>query len=51
MWRSWFLRVLLLIAVLIGANFGGYAYAYLARSTAGNPFFERVAEFRKVVSL
>ena len=44
MWRSWFLRVLLLIAVLIGANFGGYAYAYLARSTAGNPFFGNQAD-------
>lgn len=23
----------------MGANFGGFTYAYLARSTAGNPFF------------
>ena len=37
--RSALLRLLLLIVVLVGANFGGFAYAYLARSTAGNPFF------------
>lgn len=36
---SWLLRFLFLIAVLIAANFGGFAYAHLARSTAGNPFF------------
>ncbi|GIK74610.1 MAG: hypothetical protein BroJett021_35980 [Chloroflexota bacterium] len=36
---SWLWRPLFLLAVLIGANFGGFTYAYLARSTAGNPFF------------
>jgi peptide/nickel transport system permease protein len=36
---TWLWRLLFLVAVLIGANFGGFAYAYLARSTAGNPFF------------
>ena len=35
----WFWRLLFLLAVLVGANFGGFTYAYLARSTAGNPFF------------
>ena len=42
--RSALLRLLLLIAVLAGANFGGFAYAYLARSTAGNPFFGNQAD-------
>ena len=42
--RSALLRLLLLIAVLVGANFGGFAYAYLARSTAGNPFFGNQAD-------
>ncbi len=42
--RSAFFRLLLLIAVLAGANFGGFAYAYLARSTAGNPFFGNQAD-------
>ena len=42
--RSALLRLLLLVAVLAGANFGGFAYAYLARSTAGNPFFGNQAD-------
>ena len=37
--RSGFLRLPLLALALIGVNFGGFAYAHLARSTAGNPFF------------
>ena len=35
------LRVLLLILLLVAANFGGYAYAFLARTISGNPFFAR----------
>lgn len=36
---AWLWRLFFLLAVLVGANFGGFTYAYLARSTAGNPFF------------
>lgn len=36
---SWLLRPLLLVILLAAANFGGFTYAYLARSSAGNPFF------------
>jgi peptide/nickel transport system permease protein len=38
------LRLLLLLLLLTAANFGGYAYAYLARTISGNPFFAREAE-------
>lgn len=33
------LRLLLLLLLVAAANFGGYAYAYLARTISGNPFF------------
>lgn len=32
-------RLLLLVPALLLANFAGFAYAYLARTGAGNPFF------------
>jgi peptide/nickel transport system permease protein len=35
------LRVLLLVLLLAAANFGGYTYAFLARTISGNPFFAR----------
>lgn len=35
------LRLLLLAVLVAAANFGGYAYAHLARSLSGNPFFAR----------
>ena len=35
------LRLLLLVLLLVAANFGGYAYAFLARTISGNPFFAR----------
>jgi peptide/nickel transport system permease protein len=38
------LRLLLLLLLMAAANFGGYAYAYLARTISGNPFFARQAE-------
>jgi ABC-type dipeptide/oligopeptide/nickel transport system permease component len=38
------LRVVLLLGLLIAANFAGYAYAYLARTISGNPFFARQAD-------
>lgn len=41
---SWLLRFLFLIAIVVGANFGGFTYAYLARTTAGNPFFGNQAD-------
>lgn len=37
------LRLLLLVLLVAAANFGGYAYAYLARTISGNPFFAREA--------
>ena len=33
------LRFLLLLLLVAAANFGGYAYAHLARTLSGNPFF------------
>ena len=39
-----FLRLLLFILLLVAANFGGYTYAFLARTIAGNPFFARDAQ-------
>jgi peptide/nickel transport system permease protein len=42
--RKTFLRLLLLFALLAAANFGGYAYAFLARTISGNPFFAREAQ-------
>ena len=33
------LRILLLALIVAGANFGGFAYAHLARTMPGNPFF------------
>ena len=39
--RRLFLRFLLLLLLVAAANFGGYAYAYLARTLSGNPFFAR----------
>ncbi len=39
MWRwAWF-RLIFVAALLVGANFGGYAFAYFARTRAGNPLF------------
>jgi ABC-type dipeptide/oligopeptide/nickel transport system permease component len=38
------LRLLLLFALLAAANFGGYAYAFLARTISGNPFFAQEAQ-------
>ncbi len=35
------LRILLLLLLLAAANFGGYTYAFLARTISGNPFFAR----------
>ena len=35
------LRLLLLVLLLAAANFGGYTYAFLARTISGNPFFAR----------
>ena len=35
------LRILLLVLLLAAANFGGYTYAFLARTISGNPFFAR----------
>ena len=35
------LRLLLLMLLVAAANFAGYAYAHLARTLAGNPFFGR----------
>ncbi len=32
-------RLSLLLPLLAVANFGGYAYAWLARTSMGNPFF------------
>ena len=48
--RSGFLRLLLLALVLIGVNFGGFAYAHLARSTVGNPFFGNQADANGLVA-
>jgi peptide/nickel transport system permease protein len=39
--KRFLLRLLLLAALIGAANFGGYAYAHLARSLSGNPFFAR----------
>jgi len=39
--KRFFLRLLLLALLIVAANFGGYAYAHLARSLSGNPFFAR----------
>lgn len=38
------LRVLLLFLLLVAANFGGYTYAFLARTISGNPFFARATQ-------
>lgn len=38
------LRFLLLVLLLVAANFGGYAYAFFARTISGNPFFAREAQ-------
>ena len=38
------LRVLLLVLLLAAANFGGYTYAFLARTISGNPFFARATQ-------
>ncbi len=35
------LRILLFLLLLAAANFGGYTYAFLARTISGNPFFAR----------
>ena len=37
------LRLLLLLLLVAAANFGGYAYAHLARTLSGNPFFANEA--------
>lgn len=37
-------RLGLLLLLLAAANFGGYAYAYLARTVSGNPFFASQAD-------
>ena len=39
MWRRMWLRLLFLALLVVGANFGGYAFAHLARTRAGNPLF------------
>lgn len=41
MTRRFSLRLLLLLLSVVAANFGGYAYAHLARTLSGNPFFAR----------
>ena len=37
--RRLLLRLLLLLLLVAAANFAGYAYAHLARTLSGNPFF------------
>ena len=39
MWRRAWFRLLFATLLLVGANFGGYAFAYFARTRAGNPLF------------
>lgn len=43
MLRKLLLRLLMLCLLVVAANFGGYAYAHLARTISGNPFFAREA--------
>lgn len=42
--RALLFRPILVVLILIGANLGGFAYAHLARTVAGNPFFARQAD-------
>jgi peptide/nickel transport system permease protein len=42
--RALLFRPMLVVLILVGANLGGFAYAHLARTMAGNPFFARQAD-------